>query len=103
MPVFVYPDPIPLVSIRPGNSLRFKHQDIYINANEKVVMHGACTPASESTVIATKWSVRDWQGNSVNTDDPALFTLGSTVLDFVLIGGSSLLAIDQTVCISYLY
>jgi hypothetical protein len=97
MPVFVYPDPIPVATIRQGTSLRFKNQDLYVNANDKIVMHGACTPTLGTTIIATQWSVRDMQGNSVDTSRPELFTLGSTGLDLVLLGASQVLASDMTV------
>jgi hypothetical protein len=89
--VFIDANPIPVVSIRPSQALRVKNKILYINANDKIVLHGSCSPTPPSTINALLWSMKDTAGKTVDMNNSAWFSLGSSSPDFVLQGGSDLL------------
>jgi hypothetical protein len=91
-PVVIDANPIPAVSIWPSKSARVKDKSLYVNANDKIVMHGSCSPSAGSSITALQWTVTDMDGQTVDTSNGALFTLGVSSPDFVLLGDSGLLS-----------
>jgi hypothetical protein len=94
--VIVDANPIPVVSIRPGESLRYKNKALYVNPNDRIVMYGSCI-LSAGSVSSMQWTIRDMLGNDVSLGDGKWIPLGSASQDFVLLGGSELLAGGESV------
>ncbi len=96
VPVLINADPIPSVSIRPGEFLRYKNKILYVNSNDRIVMYGLCISAA-SSVLAVEWSISNALGLSVNMSDSTSFPLGTKSNDLVLLGNTGLLSEGDTV------
>jgi hypothetical protein len=94
--VIVDANPIPVVSIRPGESLRYKNKALYVNPNDRIVMYGSCV-LSAGSVSSMQWTISDMLGNAMDMGDGTWLPLGSAGEDFVLLGGSELLSGGESV------
>jgi hypothetical protein len=90
--VIIDANPIPAVTVRPGESLRYKNRELYVNANDKIVIYGSC--ASASAVRQLLWRITDVMGNPVDMgyNNSEWYPLGNSQQDFVMLGDSGLLS-----------
>ena len=93
-------NPIPFVTILAGEALEYKNKVLYVNPQEKIVMHGHCSSARNSD-LTLQWYIRDMPGNIISMPDSAWLPLGTTSQDFVLLGGAGILASGESVSVLY--
>ncbi len=92
--IYVSPDPIPMVSLQPHASLRRKSGDIYINTDDQVIFRGTCDsslPVNTNITKTYKWIVQDAAGKAIDFSNANIFTMGSTSINFVMLGKSGLI------------
>jgi hypothetical protein len=98
--VLIDPNPIPVVRITPGESLKLKSSKLYVSTNDKIVLYGSCAPATDSG-YTLEWTIRDSAGGQVDISDTTWLALGSTNKDFVLLGDSGLLSPGESVRVPF--